>query len=419
MNADFAHHKPSWSDQDAPQEPPDPHLASVPRIEDQPSILILFSDTGAGHRAAARALETALLELNPAARVVLADPLIGQGRWLTRRICSSYSFLVKGSAIAWGAIFRTTNLRPVFPFIRTMIRSQGRGIAGRLLDTHDPDVIVSVHPLLNHVRSEPDKQPERKRGHVTVLTDLAGIHRAWSNPRTDLVIVGTSEAADAVQGQAVPPERIRHLGLPIHPGFRPPAAGEQQALRRRYGLDPHRPTVLVMGGGYGNGRIRQQVRALAGAPHPWQVMVVCGRNERLRYDLLSQPFGTYRTPLLVTGFVDDIADRMRASDIVITKAGSVTIAEALATSVPLILTGHLKGQETPNLRLVEDYGVGAYVPRVSNLRATVESILDDTERLAAMKRRALALAQPDAALDIARECLALAKRSRHELSGSS
>ncbi|GAB3399027.1 glycosyltransferase [Flindersiella endophytica] len=414
MNGRAASEKSLADEQSSRSASSDPHLASVSKQGDGPSILILYSDTGAGHLAAARALETALLQLDPSVRVVLADPLIGpQSRWLARRICSSYPSLVKGTAIAWGVTFRTTNSRPVFPFLRTIMQKQGRQIADRLLQAHDPDVVVSVHPLLNHLTTPGRQEPKRKRGYVTVLTDLAGIHRAWSNPLTDLIIVGTPQAAEAVQGEAVPPEHIRHLGLPIRPGFHPPAAGEQQALRKRYGLDPNRPTALVMGGGYGNGRIRQQVRALASGSHPWQVIVVCGHNDKLRRDLLAQPLGTFHTPLLVLGFVDDIADRMRASDIVVTKAGSVTIAETLATGLPLILTGHLKGQETANLRLVENHGIGAYVPRPSNLRATVESVLGDLEQLETMKQRAIALAQPDAALDIAHECLMMAGRYRH------
>lgn len=411
MNSGAASEKSFGNEQDSRAASSDPHLTSVSKKGDRPSILVLFSDTGAGHRAAARAIEAALLQLNPSVRVVLADPLIGpESRWLSRRICSSYASLVKGTAIAWGVTWRTTNSRPVFPFLRRIMRTQGRQIADRLLHAYDPDVIVSVHPLLNHVISPDVQESDRKRGYVTVLTDLAGIHRAWSNPLTDLVVVGTPQAADAIQREAVPPERIRRLGLPIRPGFHLPAAGEQQALRSRWGLDPHRPTILMMGGGYGNGRLSRQVRALAGRPHPWQVIVVCGRNEKLRRELLAQPLGTFRTPLLVLGFVDDIADRMRASDIVITKAGSVTIAEALATGVPLILTGHLRGQETANLRLVEDYGVGSYVPHTSDLLAAVDTMLGSSQRNREMKQRAVAFARPDAALDIAIECLDLAKQ---------
>src|SRR5262245_3268988 len=99
----------------------DPHLTTVSRKGGRPSILILFSDTGAGHRAAAGAIEAALLQANPQARVVLADPLTGpESRWLSRRICSSHASLVKGTAIAWGLTYRTTNSRPVFPFLRTI-----------------------------------------------------------------------------------------------------------------------------------------------------------------------------------------------------------------------------------------------------------------------------------------------------------
>ncbi|GAB3437519.1 MGDG synthase family glycosyltransferase [Flindersiella endophytica] len=411
MNDGAPSEKPFADEQHSRAASSDRHLSSVSKKGDPPSILILFSDTGAGHRAAARALETALLQLNPSARVVLADPLIGpDSRWLLRKVCSSYSALAKSST--WGVFYRGTNSRPVFPFVRTVMRTQGRDIAVRLFEAHDPDVVVSVHPLLNHVRLKSGRQPERERGHITVVTDLASVHHAWANPLTDLVFVGSPQAADEVRTHAVPPEHIRHLGLPIHPDFRPPAAGEQQTLRKRWGLDPHRPTILLMSGWHGNRNIRRQVEALAKEFHPWQVIVVCGRNDKLRHRLLAQPLGTFRTPLLVLGFVDDIADRMRASDLVITKAGPGTIAEALATGIPLILTGHVDGQENANLRFVGNYGVGVYVPHTSDLREAVEAMLGNPQQINEMKQRANTLARPDAALDIAHQCLDLANRFR-------
>src|SRR5207302_1520207 len=94
--------------------------------------------------------------------------------------------------------------------------------------------------------------------------------------------------------------------------FRPPAPGEKQALRRRFGLDERRFTVLVMGGAAGVGSLAAQVRELATEPHPWQLVVVCGRNEKLRRRLAEMEVAT---PMLVFGFVDYMPDLMRSSDI--------------------------------------------------------------------------------------------------------
>src|SRR5439155_22870392 len=192
--------------------------------------------------------------------------------------------------------------------------------------------------------------------------------------------------------------------------FRPPAQGERQALRRRWGLDEDRPTVLVLGGGDGSGGLLRQVRALALEPHEWQVIAVCGRNETLRQRLAAIRFGT---PTLVLGFVDDMPELLRASDLAVTKAGPGAIAEALATGVPMVLTGYLPGQETSNVRYAERSRVAVYAPRPERTLAAVRQLLvQDPQRHREMAACAAALAHPTAALDIAGECLKLAGRYR-------
>jgi 1,2-diacylglycerol 3-beta-galactosyltransferase len=272
----------------------------------------------------------------------------------------------------------------------------------------DPDVVVSVHPLLNHVGLGAIRRSGRPRGLMTVVTDLIELHRGWAQPEADLIVVPTEEARQVVGALGVPSDRILALGLPVDLRFRPPAPGEKQALRRRFGLEEGRPTLLVLGGGEGSGKLLRQVRALAWGEHDWQVIAVCGRNEKLRRRLSRVRFST---PTAVLGFVDFMPALMRAADLVVTKAGPGAIAEALATGVPMVLTGYLPGQETMNVRFVTESGFGLYAPRPEELRQAVTRILaagsGEEQDMAA---RAAAIARPYASLDIARECLAIAAR---------
>jgi hypothetical protein len=243
---------------------------------------------------------------------------------------------------------------------------------------------------------------------MTVVTDLVDLHRGWALPEADLVVVPTEEAQEVVLGLGVPEERVRALGLPVDLRFRPPAPGEKQALRRRFSLEEGRPTLLVLGGGDGSGRLLRVVRALAWGEHEWQVIAVCGRNEKLRRRLSRVRFST---PTAILGFVDYMPALMRAADLVVTKAGPGAISEALATGVPLVLTGYLPGQETANVRFVTESGLGVYATRPEELRLAVSYLLEDGGRdISAMAARAAAMARPYASLDIARECLAIASR---------
>ncbi len=372
-----------------------------------PKVLILFSDTGGGHRAAARALTDALKLLDPSCIITVADPLMGQGPVVVRRLASLYSPVIRRSRAAWGAVYHTSNTRPAFAAIRAVF---GRGVRNsviELLKMHDPDVVLSVHPLLNHISHQAIRKSGRPRALMTVITDLVDFHRGWTFSQADLVIAPTELARKVALRRRVPTDRVKLLGLPVDLRFRPPAPGEKQALRRRFGLDERRFTVLVMGGAAGIGHLTQQVRTLAWDPHPWQVVVVSGRNEKVRRRLTELRFAT---PTLVLGFVDHMPELMRACDMVVTKAGPGAIAEALATGLPLIITGFLPGQETPNVDYVVDSGVGAFAPKDSDLLDEVRVLAEGGPTWQEMTRKAEELAHPYASSDIARECLLLAAR---------
>jgi len=374
-----------------------------------PRVLILFSDTGGGHRAAARALTDALKLLDPSCIVTVADPLIGQGPTVVRRLASLYSPVIQRSRAAWGAVYHTSNTRPAFAAIRAVFGPGVRNSVSDLLKSHDPDVVLSVHPLLNHISHQAIRKSGRPRALMTVITDLVDFHRGWTFSQADLVIAPTDLARKVALRRRVPADRIKLLGLPVDLRFRPPAPGEKQALRRRFGLDERRFTVLVMGGAAGVGHLTQQVRALAWEPYQWQLVVVAGRNEKLRRRLEELRFAT---PTLVLGFVDYMPELMRACDMVVTKAGPGAIAEALATGLPLIITGFLPGQETPNVDYVVDSGFGAYAPKDSDLLDEVRVLAEGGPTWREMSRKAEELAHPYASSDIARECLLLAARYR-------
>ena len=374
-----------------------------------PRVLILFSDTGGGHRAAARALTDALRALDPTCEVTVADPLIGEGPTIVRRLASLYSPMIRRSRTAWGAVYHSSNTQPTFAAIRAVFGPPVRKVVGLLLQQHDPDVVLSVHPLLNHVAHQAIRKSGRPRALMTVITDLVDFHRGWTFSQADLVIAPTEGARKVALRRRVPPDRVKLLGLPVDVRFRPPAPGEKQALQRRFGLMEGRFTVLIIGGAAGAGHLSAHVRVLGLDQHPWQLVVVCGRNEKLRrrlYELEAQ------TPMLVLGFVDYMPELMRACDLVVTKAGPGAIAEALATGLPLVITGFLPGQESPNVDFVVESRIGFFAPKETDLLDEVRVMAEGGPTWREMSANAANLAHPYASSDIARECLLLAARYR-------
>jgi 1,2-diacylglycerol 3-beta-galactosyltransferase len=383
------------------------------------SAVILFSDTGGGHRAAAKALEQALTQLDPQLHVSKLDPLMGldSSPGLVRRLVALYSPIIQRSPAIWGALYHGFNNRPAFATVRGIFGGRVRRIIASALREADPDLVISVHPLLNHVAWQAIRRSGRPRGLVTVVTDLVEFHLGWMFTRSDLTVVPTEGARNEVLAAGVPADRVQLLGLPVDLRFRPPAPGEKAALRRRFGIDEKRFTILVSGGGEGSGKLLTQVRALARRDvGDWQLIVVCGRNEKLRRRLSRVNF---HSRALILGFVDNMPELMRAADLVVSKAGPGAIGEALATEVPILLTSYLPGQETPNVTFVTESGLGRYTPKPDELLAAVRELAaPGSEAWRLMSERAAEISRPYASLDIARECLRVAARYRAAVQAS-
>ncbi|OSX72499.1 hypothetical protein BU14_0428s0003 [Porphyra umbilicalis] len=189
---------------------------------------------------------------------------------------------------------------------------------------------------------------------------------------------------------------------------RPPSETSKSRLRRTLDLRPHTPTVLVVGGGDGVGGLAALTTSLTTAlaaargPDGAQVVVVCGRNAGLAASLAARR--DWAVPVTVTGLVDGstMSAWMGAADVLVTKAGPGTIAEALIRGLPMVLSGYLPGQERPNVGYVVDGGAGVFcgggAPAIGRV---VADWVGSPARLDAMAARARAMGRPTATREIA------------------
>ena len=241
---------------------------------------------------------------------------------------------------------------------------------------------------------------------MTVVTDLASFHHGWFHTRAERCFVASDVAAEAARHHGLHARRVRLLGLPVRPAF----AGtlpDKEAARARLGLADTGFTVLLLGGGEGMGPVAATARAvahrLATTGMAAQLVVICGRNERLRQSLQRSD---WPIPVQVCGFVDNMQEWMAASDCVITKAGPGTIAEALICGLPILLSGFIPGQEEGNVSLVVENGAGAYCDSPDGIAAIINDWAGGNE-LVQMAARARELGRPRAAYDIVDEIVEL------------
>ena len=378
------------------------------------TLLLLFADTGGGHRASATAVAGEVAARHgDRFRCVLSRPFDELAPRLLGRVVNLYSPLIRRAPWLWGAGWHLTDTRAGVRAMQAgFLRFVEPGLAAEIARAR-PAAVVSFHPLLNHVsvravaRSGATRTPV-----ITVVTDLVDIHASWTCGEVDAVVTATPGGLDRCRRAGIPAGRVFDLGLPIHRSFTAPAeASARRDTRLSLGLDPDAFTLLVAGGGEGSGGLERRVRALIREGLPVQIVAVCGRNAavaaRLGALAPSPP-----TRLRVEGFVTNMADWLRAADVAITKAGPGMIAEAMSCGTPLLLTSHVPGQERGNVAFVVDTGSGRWVP---GLREMVDAVRElatpGSPALAAMRAEVRHGARPAAAARIADLVCGLADRT--------
>ena len=314
----------------------------------EPRILILHATAGAGHRRAALALERAFTALLPGAHVRAMDTLQFASRLFRRGYTPTYNALVGRVPRVWGTLYKGLEHprihRATSPARLAIDRLNVRELA-HFIEREKPSAVVCTHFLPLEALA-----PRRGKGKLAaplycVITDFTA-HPFWALDGIDGTFVATAAVREELADWGVTWEKIHVTGIPIDPRF---AGGrlEESAARAQFHLAPDQPTALLMGGGNGVGPLANLAERLLALPSKPQVLVVCGRNARLRMRLRSLAEGL-EGRLRALGYTDQVPALLSAADVIVTKAGGLTCSESLAMGTPLVVFRPTPGQEERN-----------------------------------------------------------------------
>ncbi len=252
-----------------------------------------MSNTGDGHRASAEALRSGFKHAFPGRfDIEIIDLLVDHLPQPLSQLPKTYASLTNHLPRLWqwmwnmGASQRVIN--PLAAAASWVVRND----LVQLFADHRPDLVISVHPLIQHIALDALGQhclrdsADRRIPFVTVVTDLATAHPTWFHPKIDLCFVGSQDARRQAVVCGVDPLSLYEYGVPVRQAFHEPY-GSRETLRRDLSLDPILPTAIITGGGEGHGPIAEiamrMADALAGEHGSrGQLAVICGRNEALR-----------------------------------------------------------------------------------------------------------------------------------------
>ncbi|HEU4764745.1 MAG TPA: glycosyltransferase [Candidatus Eisenbacteria bacterium] len=382
--------------------PPQP----VPTGSTTRRVLILYVRAGVGHERAARAVAQAMRETDPHSEPILHDAL-DFSTWPLRLLyASSYNRMLAKTPRVWGALYRRAGTRPHGFRARSRTRVTMLFCKDFLgaVERYKPDSVLCTQFLPSEVYATLRDEGELKVPVYTVVTDFM-IHPIWVYRGMDRYFVATQTTKDQlVDTGEVPPERVQVTGIPIDPKFAVPIAKED--ARRQLGLDPDpsRPVVLVMSGGFGWGPVEQVLEVVLSLPDRVQAAVICGRNEGLRRRLSHRVRGL-EDRIKISGFTDRVDLYMAAADVMVGKSGGLTMSEAMARGLPMIVFRPIPGQEERNCDFLQETGAGVRVHDYEELHYRLMSYVMHPEHLEVMRGAAARIGRPQSSHDVARTVL--------------
>ncbi len=373
---------------------------SAPRLLPSPAglrALILSASFGSGHHQANDALDRALRGAGVDLEARHADFIAYLTPFERAVTAGTYAAWLRYAPGMYRAFYEWTD-RETEP--RALTGTFGwLGLRGMLRDVREvrPEVVVSSYPTPVALAHTARTRLGTDFLNALVVTDYR-IHHHWARPEAELLMVPTEEAREQMGRWRIRGDDVTVTGIPISPRFRELIGADRAALRERHGLRADEPLILVSGGGTGTYRALGRVLAeVANLGRRVQVLVLAGARGR----------GVTRiggATVHALGFTHDFPDLLAASDLVVGKAGGLTVAEATTLGVPLVIHDPIPGQEEHNASYLVRHGAALWARGVAEVRPAILRALDPDEH-ARLSGGATAVSVPDAADRVARALL--------------
>lgn len=313
-------------------------------------IMVLYTTAGLGHKKAAFGIYDALKE-EEGIDLEFVDALQYSGRLYRILYKDLYVFVVSRMKWLWKISFILSNNKFVDLCTRRMrhwFDSKALSELLRVIESSRPDAIVSTHfalaSMADRIRSI---SPENPRMYC-LITDY-GPHSFWLSGSIDHYFVGSEEVKVEMLKRGIKASRVSVTGIATEKVFC--EERDSNISKEEYGFEDGRKTVLIMSGGFGVGPMLDILKALTDCKEDLQAVAVCGHNKKIFHELQNIS-GSLGYPVKVLGFTDKVAELMRFSDLMITKAGGISVTEALNSRLPMVLFDSIPGQENWNEELL-------------------------------------------------------------------
>jgi processive 1,2-diacylglycerol beta-glucosyltransferase len=366
-------------------------------MKNRKKILVISVSVGAGHVRAAQAIQETAERVYPELDVVHLDAMDYVTGVFRKAYKENYLKVVERHPALWGYMFaksdRVEDDDSKMKNFRLAIERLSSMPLIEEIQRIDADGIICTHFLPAELISRKIRKGEITTPCWVQVTDY-DVHGLWFQHRIEGYFVACEEASWKLREFGVDPARVHITGIPIVPRFT--ESLDKKTCAAEFGLAPGKPAILLMSGGEGLGDMRSLAQRILRGNESCQVIALTGKNEDL-FNTLTSEAESWNGRLIPMGFTKVIERMMAACDIAVTKPGGLTSSECLAMGLPMIIISPIPGQEERNADYLLEHGAAQKALDGASLEHKIRRLLDYPEKMAEMKRQALAAARPDAA----------------------
>ena len=382
-------------------------------------VLIMSASTGGGHNRAARAIKEELESRtidNMSIECEIVDSLKLVNNTMDKVISRGYEKSALYTPKAYGSVYRfsETTIASKNEFKTNPLTSLMARKFKHLLNESTPDLIIGTHPFPmialstlkknNNIHSLSRSESFYKSTKVdippmiSVLTDYT-THSTWIQNEIDYYIVGHEYVKELLVYEGVDSEKVKAFGIPVEKSFL--SHRDRETVLTELGLSPEKLTVLLMGGSFGAGNIKETLEDLIAIDRGFQILVITGRNEHLK-DKLSKMLDStiHNKNICLLGYTNKMNDILASIDVLISKPGGLTTTEALLNDVPMIVPYFIPGQEEENLDFLTNCGAALRTTKKYSLPVLLKVLIDDPSTLDNLRKNIKSIRKFDSAVNI-------------------
>lgn len=261
------------------------------------------------------------------------------------------------------------------------------------LQEQKPDLVISLIPLVNRATLKACK--DLNIPFLLSPTDLNATYFLFkTNKPAYEKFLYTMPFEDEkiraiIKPAHIPESQVRITGFLVRPGFlNPKSTEEKDAIKHTFGIPMQKPVILLLMGAQGSDGILNYARMLTQLATPAHLLICIGKCQELEEKINHTPFPDHITHTAL-GYTDHIPHLFAISDILITKAGSVSFAEALYSGLPMLVdtTNHMLEWEQFNVDFMTRNGFGKRIDKLDELSRTVDNLLANKTEYEAIKQR--------------------------------